>query len=217
MGFDWPNNSNGVAIGICCLCGVMEGNVRTRYTMVAQLVFLIALCPIPLLWHLHDDQDGDTNKRTDLWIAGGLSCIIAFIGALAKLNPVAILTMCFAWHFSIFDYWINVLLAHNEVSQSHNWFEYMGKSAKMDKLWKRIGKWWRFAIRTAVLLLGLYLYFTLNASTRNRYRMLEHGGRHTPLLLHAFPLQGTQTLYQTSYPFHLLPSVETGVSASTIV
>jgi hypothetical protein len=126
--------------------------------MVIKLVFLV-MCLIPLLWHLHDDRHGDPNKRVDIWIAFGLSCVVGLIGLVAQLNPVAILVMCGAWHFGLFDYFINVVLYRNGVSPSHNWFEYMGKSAKMDQLWKRIGKWWRLAIRAAVLGAGLFVYF----------------------------------------------------------
>jgi hypothetical protein len=120
-------------------------------------------CIFPTLWELYDDRNGETaeGKRRDFFLASIFYIGIAVVNLiLFDIRVTCSLLLIWGIRMLIFDYLINILLFTNGVSQSGNWFEYVGKTAKFDRLgfWFMIGSWGRFSVRLVAFTLSL-LYF----------------------------------------------------------
>ena len=119
------------------------------------------LLPIFLLaapaWEVFNDRNGDFNKKEDVLIRGVICMWMAVFmhllyGGFTVLWSFA---LCGAFHFLVFDYWVNYQLIRNRViSPAADWFSYLGESSEQDRIgvWRRVGKWGRLIVRVAVFI-----------------------------------------------------------------
>lgn len=117
---------------------------------------------IATVWECLNDRNGDTNKSQDVWLR-----ILLFVleGALIKWafggNVFLAINLSAAFFFLTFDYLITAILYRNGVITSPAWFEYLGRSSRVDKikLWKSIGPYGRLFVKLGYFLLSVWLYF----------------------------------------------------------
>lgn len=122
----------------------------------------ISILSIPLLIEIHDDRNGDYNKKVDvLWRAFYMLISSVVVWYFSKHSLIGCLLMSFGIFFLLFDYAIASILMHRKVISSDNWFGYMGKKGDIDNMgwWRRIGPNWRFAIKFSVFAVALTIYF----------------------------------------------------------
>lgn len=126
--------------------------------MISAILFI--LCAIPLSVHIFDDRHGDNRKLNDLLALSAVSLLMAWIYFKLGIDPLRTLAAIFGWHFFLFDYLIVAVLRKNEVIRSDaRWFSYVGKSAKLDRLWGKLKPAQRFAIRLAVFVGAVVIWF----------------------------------------------------------
>lgn len=110
------------------------------------------------------DRNGDTNKSADVWLR-----VLLFVleGALIKWafggNVFLAINLSAAFFFLVFDYLIHIVLYRNGVITSPAWFEYMGRSSKIDNIswWRNMNPWLKLFIRLLYLAIALFLYIKL--------------------------------------------------------
>jgi len=119
---------------------------------------------IPFCWEITNDQNGDHNKVTDVFIR----IILAIVGAIADwflfhANVYAGIGLAFAEHFLLFDYVIAAILIEQRVINpiDEGWFVYLGKKGVIDNLdwWRQMNGVSRLIIRLLVFALALLIWF----------------------------------------------------------
>lgn len=119
---------------------------------------------IATIFEAYMDRNGDKNKAADVWIR---ALLFVLEGVLLKWafggNVFLAINLSAAFFFLVFDYLITAVLYRNGVITSPAWFQYLGKSSKVDKIaiWKNIGPYGRLFVKLFYFLISLYLYFTI--------------------------------------------------------
>lgn len=126
-----------------------------------MIAFLLTFIPTGV--ELYLDRNGETakNKRRQWLLIGLLFTIVSAINwQVFEIHPLRSLILCFAVRFMLLDYLINIILYKRGKIDFANWFEYIGSTASFDKIkiWVKIGKWGRFAVRLIVFGLALAIF-----------------------------------------------------------
>lgn len=131
------------------------------------LAFLILT--LPTVYELWNERSGEAKKNKRLSVLVRIVCIVGslWVAAVFKNDNlikdlVKSAAMAFAIFFFTFDYAITTILIHRGVIETkESAFSYVGKTSKFDKfkLWVRIGPWGRFAVKLAVFVVALIIYF----------------------------------------------------------
>lgn len=116
----------------------------------------------PLAWELFNDRNGDTDKKKDVVIRLIIAAQVAlFHGAHSWLKWFAAFNLSLTIHWLLFDYLIHIILYRNGIIVSPAWFNYLGKSSKVDKIviWKNIGPYGRLFVKLFYFIGSIWLYF----------------------------------------------------------
>jgi hypothetical protein len=127
--------------------------------MTALSILLLAL---PLLYHLHNDRNGERKdeKAGDIILVSALALIAAVVGYYISGKPI-IDGLLLAWgiHFAVFDYAIVYILKKRGVIETkESWYEYLGSSYTDDVL-RQFTPWQRLIMKAVVLGVAVVIYF----------------------------------------------------------
>lgn len=128
---------------------------------IGVLSFLL-LC-VPTIWELRNDANGDANKKQDVLIRATIMLGVSFMCVSFGKNFFTSLNLSVAIHFAVFDYFINIILYHNNAIDYANWFSYSSKSGVVDNIgfWRKMNPWGKFAIRLGYFIIAIILYVTI--------------------------------------------------------
>lgn len=130
--------------------------------MTALTSLGLFILTMPLAWELWNDRNGDLDKGRDVIIRCLLFIVCALVvHYLTGHKLIVTFNLAGAIHWLLFDYLINIILYRNGVIASPAWFQYLGKSSKVDKIpiWKSIGPYGRLFVKLGYFLISIWLYF----------------------------------------------------------
>jgi|SRR5688572_228092 len=136
-----------------------DGIKRTDTMTTLAIISLF----VPLAIELWNDRNGETaEEKVNDAIWRVVLAVVAGIVNFYMLNKPIFdaMFLALAIHWLLFDYLINIILYKNNVIDYANWFSYTGKTGFIDdiSLWKRIGPWGRFTVKTVVFITALVIF-----------------------------------------------------------
>jgi hypothetical protein len=126
-----------------------------------KYLLLVLFASIPLDIQLLNDAWGEKRKGNDVIVLTALTIMMSIL-VNKWVHWYSFPFLVWAWHFTFFDYLINILLYRNQIGTVQaKWWDYLGHST-IDSLWRDWDWRVRAAIRGVNLILCIYLFILLN-------------------------------------------------------